>query len=237
MTYARWSLLVLFAATASAQETPTARQILEQVRAAYTAVRQYEMAGNLEVTKPRLSVPFRIVYRYPDKLRLEGSIGGAQNGGILITDGTTTWSYNPARKTYTQSKGLPDLDPDMDDDELKRAGIDPSGSTLVQTAQLQLVTYRKLAALAAGASLLRVENLQLAGAPTECYVVEVQEKQNRHHLWVDTKRFRILRLESNGGQTTMRMSFDRVTLNEPVPDDAFSFVPPADARQVEKQQP
>jgi hypothetical protein len=192
----RGTILLILAATASAQGPLTPQQILDHVRDTYTNVRQYQMAGNLDVTKP--------------------------------------WTYDPVHKTYTRQPGQPHLDTDMDDNELKQLGVDPSSSTLVQFAELQLAPYRKLAALAASASMLRVETIQLAGAPVECYVVEAREKQTRQIVWIDTTRFRILRLETSEGQASLRLTFDQVILNEPVPDDLFSFVPPDGATLVEK---
>src|SRR5271157_88954 len=161
MSYACSSLLLLLAPTAFAQDALTARQILERVRDTYTNVRQFDIAGALELTNPRVRVPFRLVYQYPDKLRMEGSMGGpgAQSGGTVITDGRTTWNYDAELNTYTRQAGPPDLDLDMGDDELAQLGIDPSSPAVVKFAEMQLATYRKLATLAGSATLLRTDTV------------------------------------------------------------------------------
>jgi hypothetical protein len=124
---------------------------------------------------------------------------------------------------------------DLDDDELPHFGIDPSSPKAVQFAEYSLAPYRMLAGLARGAKLSRVETVQLAGVPVECYVIEAHESKSTDMVWIDTRQFYVLRMESTGDKETMRLNFQTVRLNQRLPDDAFSFVPPAGAKQIKPE--
>ena len=144
----------------------------------------------------------------------------------MATDGKTTWRYDPDKHAYTRKAGPPELDLDMNEDELKRLGIDPSSPDVAKFSEVMLAGFRKAADSAARAKLLRTETLRPAGV--ECYVVEIPDPKMT--LWIDTTKFRILRMESAGE----RFNFTTVSLNEPLPDGVFTFVPPAGARLVDE---
>lgn len=239
-----WTVLLITSAAALAQNALSPRQILDKVRDSYTGARRFEIAGDVEITgagaaSPRVAMPFRIVAEYPDKLRIEGSMGpmprGAGSAGTMISDGKTTWKYDARKRLYTRKAGPPELDLDMDDNELRQMGVNPASSDATKFGELLLAGFRKLSTLGDQARLVRTETVRLGDSQVECYVLETEERLSgtKATWWIDTARFRIRRMESTQGQT-IRMTFHTVSLNEPLPDGVFSFVPPADARQVDE---
>jgi outer membrane lipoprotein-sorting protein len=243
----RWIVLLLAGVLAFPQNLPSPRKILDQVRATYTGVRRFEIAGDVEITsagasKPQLAEPFRVVADYPDKFRLEGSMGPVPrsevSANVMISDGKITWRYDSRRRLYTRKTGPPEMDLDVTDGELRQMGVDPASSDAVKLGDVMLAGFRKLSTLADRATVRRTETVRLGDKPVECYVLETQEKPGgaKARWLIDTGGFRIRRMESADQGTTIRMTFHTVSLNEPLPDGVFAFVPPAGARQVDELQ-
>ena len=207
----RYACLLVACVSCFAQDALTARQILEKSRAGYTGLRRCEIEGRVEMSG--VDVPFRMAFEYPDKLRIEDGMGTGPKG-TLVTDGKTTWRYDPDRNAYTRKAGIPELDLDMSDDELKRMGIDPSGPDVVKFAEVMLAGFRKVADSADRATLLRTETLRPGGAA--CYVILIADQKTT--VWIDTKLFRIMRLLAGGE----RIDFTTVRLNEPLPGGLFT---------------
>lgn len=68
-------------------------------------------------------------------------------------------------------------------------------------------------------------------ARTACYVVSVSTASggSAYTWWIDKLRYRILR-EDHGTSSTI---YTTVKLDEPLPPELFTFVPPAGARKIE----
>jgi outer membrane lipoprotein-sorting protein len=249
----RWTIL-LIAGAALAQNPPTPGEILRKVRESYTSVRRFDIAGTFEMieadaSRQLVALPFRMAAERPDKLRIEGEMGamthGASQGGTLISDGKTTWSYDAKQRAYTRKPGPLEIDVDMDDHELRQMGIDPKSSAAFKMSESLLFMFRKIADMADTARLLRTE--KCAGMPEAgCYVIEGQEGPAKptNTIWIDTAGFRVRRIEAAQVQAVrgksvnvvIRLSFSTVSLNEPLPGDTFRFVPPPDAKQVDELQ-
>lgn len=94
--------------------------------------------------------------------------------------------------------------------------------------------YRNAADLAAGAKFLRREEIEVAGAKLDCYVLSVSPGhwQPSQTWWVDAKRYVVLRSDDTGSSTV----YTAVKLGDPIPPDRFVFVLPPGARKLEMTQ-
>ena len=235
-------IVVFLCSLAALGQSPLSpRQILEKVRDTYTGVRRFEVTGRVELLRPWQSqaattIPLRIAAEYPNKLRLEGGGSGLVHAalpGMVVSDGKTTWKYDAQHRAYTRTSGPPALDLDMEDDELAKFGIAPGSSDVVKIGETFFGSFRKLPELAGSAKVLRTETVRLSVGDAECYVIDTKEGEAGATWWIDNKSFRVLRMETSG-RLTVRISFSTASLNEPLPDDVFAFVPPVDAQEVEK---
>ncbi len=97
--------------------------------------------------------------------------------------------------------------------------------------QFAMTRYRRAADFIEGAKFLREEAIELAGTKVDCYVVAVpvQGSASLYTWWVDKQRHRILREDDSVSSAV----FTTIKLNEPLPDELFTFTPPPGARKLE----
>lgn len=178
------------------------------------------------------------------RYRFEADIGVGND--VRVSDGHFVWFYRPKQKSYTQALADPknaslDISKSLWPDE---AGI-IGASHLQELAQF--VTDYKSALKLSDASLI------LKGHWLECYVVELSNDDLKtpqpypftETVWVEKGSFKIRKIVKNyittlqrGGRVpitypaTRVITYPEVTLNEPIPDAAFQFTPPAGARLV-----
>lgn len=73
--------------------------------------------------------------------------------------------------------------------------------------------------------------LEFASAKVDCFVVSVSMhepgyKEQSEMWWIEKARNRVLRIDYSVGSTI----FTTISLNEPLQDDLFRFVPPPGSR-------
>lgn len=178
------------------------------------------------------------------RYRFEADIGDGND--VRVSDGHFVWLFRPKQKSYTQALADP-----------KNASLDTSKSLWPDEAGIigashlrelaQFVTDYKSALKLSDASLI------LKGHWLECYVVELSNDDLKtpqpypftETVWVEKGSFKIRKIVENyittlqrGGRApitypaTRVITYPEVTLNEPIPDAAFQFTPPAGARLV-----
>jgi outer membrane lipoprotein-sorting protein len=108
--------------------------------------------------------------------------------------------------------------------------LTPTPGNLGEGPEFLMSGIRSIARQAGNGKLVREENLAIGGSDTACYVIEVTLERQPETLWVDKKRYVILRTETADAKVT----FTTVKLNQPPPDELFKFDPPPGATTVER---
>jgi outer membrane lipoprotein-sorting protein len=219
-----------------AQAPPDVPGFLRQVSDTYAHARQYrfsmkktgEEAGSIQIAVQK-----------PDKFRFEADgrvIDGADALGnvVLVSAGGTVWNYVGELQQYTKKKTtLPLLDTEPPE-------ITPE-TFVLQAESVFLTRYAQFAQATDHARYLRQETLSLAAGPAPCYVFELQAPlpgfRDTYTWWVDQKRHLVLREDTKPDSTRRPASsvvYSLASIDEPIPEDAFHFTPPAGARLVER---
>lgn len=179
------------------------------------------------------------------RYRFEADIGLGND--VRVSDGHFVWFYRPKQKSYTQTLADPAKGASLDTSK----SLWPDEGGIVGASQLrelaQFVADYKSALKLSDASLI------LRGHWFECYVVELsnddlnipQPYPFTETVWVEKGSFKIRKVVENyittlqrGGRApitypaTRVITYPEVTLNEPIPDAAFQFTPPAGAHLV-----
>ncbi|RME64420.1 MAG: DUF2092 domain-containing protein, partial [Caldilineae bacterium] len=156
-----------------------------------------------------------------DRQRLEYRPGSDQIPGmVMVRNGATMWTYNPADNTYTEQTLPPFADAPLGAaDSLRR-----SVQELLRTTQ---VTYTPAETI--------------AGRPT--YRIHLEPKADQPSpfpgpitVWVDAETYLPLKMESgddqSGGKTVMTVQ--SVDYNPTFPEGIFTFTPPPGATRQEQ---
>jgi outer membrane lipoprotein-sorting protein len=239
MTIARAVLATLAISVGLAQSQPDGDTILRELGQKYAGAKQYELAVKIHVTSRRNadgamvreeSVEMHMALESPDKVLFEGAGLGEDN---LYSDGKNAWVYSPSKNTYKAVQpGTAAGDP-LDDRNLKDEDMVPYALQMASLAMQQMLPSER-----ASAKILREEKI----GDRDCYVIEMHDETTPPEgalLWVDKSRLVILRgeqaLNTAGVTQTTRADYTTAKVDEPLPDDLFTFKPPAGAKQVQSQ--
>lgn len=210
--------------------------ILSRVAALYSGARQYHFAA-LKTGEEKGSL--EIWVRHPDRFRFEGD-GGVIDGSdpfpkVTFTgNGDDAWNYVPILKQYTKKRTtLPLLDTEPPE-------IAPD-AFVFQADAVFLTRYARLAKAPEHARLAREETISMGSRPVACYVIELHAPlagfRDDYTWWVDKKRFLILREDTKPAtarRPSSRIEFTAASIDEPVSDDLFHFVPPEGTKLVDR---
>jgi TonB family protein len=228
------TLLPLFTHV-SAQELPDAKTLLDGESKALQSYVSYqytdETTTQVTVMGNSVNVPMAMQVQAvnPNKSRMEIKTGNLVSS-IMISDGDNAWMYSPMLKQYSKLSG-------------GDTAMENLGSTMVMDA----------AQMAANAHTIRSESVEVDGSPHDCWVVESRiDKQSMggmeiqdavYTTWIDKELGitlqRIMTGKMQGGlmpgPTEMRTKSIRRSLkfNEALPYSLFTFVPPADAKEMD----
>jgi outer membrane lipoprotein-sorting protein len=212
------------------QQLQTASELMSKVHDAYHNLNEYRLVATLTYRDPEeglnLSGFTTIAVRKPDKARweLRGSVAkfftGAALDTVMVLDGKSAWTYAPKLKQYKKED-------------------DPEPSESIGHLEEQFLDYGSFTDSRDRAKILRKENLHFDGSIVECYVVEVRNGLiDVYRLWVDSKRFLVLRedkesKDDSGAQYySLSTVFSSIELRRPVDSRLFAFSPPADSKRV-----
>lgn len=223
----------LAVSSATAQD---ATQLMEQVGASFDALESYErqldMTMDIEVagqtSKQVMSAKEQVVP--PGKHRSEVTMMGVTF--LTVSDGETTWTYNPMVKQYTEQTA---------------ASIDGGPKTAGMS-----ITESQLAGATKGATITYTEALTVGDREIECHVVTIDPSAippqpgvtlDGVRLWLSESSPFILKLETRvrdiptpmgaakGVITNTLASF---SVDEPIDDGVFAFEAPDGAEKVEE---
>ena len=225
----RFALLALILRAAVAQTQPDVAEILKKVSDTYRTVSQYEFVA--EATgRETGNAPGHVLiaFKSPNKYRMESSFPGLTGGDsafndvVTVCDGSTVWFHLRKSNQYASiplSEATPGAPGDLGD--LRPEAVD----------EFAMMRYRRATDFIEGAKFLREETIELGGTKVDCYVVTVSRDGSKfpYTWWVDKQRYRILREDDSVSSSV----FTTIKLNEPLPDDLFTFKPPPGARKME----
>ncbi len=212
-----------------AQTQPDLAQILTRVRDTYQTVSQYELVAEATGREAgNAAAHVLIAFKSPNKYRVEGSFPGltgddsAFNDVVTVCDGSTIWFDLRKSNQYASiplSEATPGASGDLGD--LRPEAVD----------QFAMMRYRRAADLIEGAKLIKEEEITVTGTKVDCYVVTVPVEGSKlaYTWWIDKQHYRILR-EDNAASSAV---FTTIKLNEPLPDNLFTFKPPPGAHKLE----
>jgi outer membrane lipoprotein-sorting protein len=245
-------LALLVASVGLAQSQDNALDILNKVGENYRSVKTLQAEGEVITAmngpgmQQNVTMHVLLTLGGSGKMRMETKTGFVNM--LIISDGQTTWLSMPGLNKYSKipagqttamnspvAGGLPGL-----------GGVGDFG---------------KIAEGIKEAKLVRSETLQLDGIATDCYVIEMvpaapsveasgiptpKVKPLAQTVWVDKSRLLVARVtsharvtlpgENSSSETDSTITFTKVTLDEPVADDAFVFTPPPGATELDLSQ-
>jgi TonB family protein len=226
-------ILLLFAAmAASAQTAPDPKDLLLHSDGPIIAARTYYIEGTLatEVTGPGIQLKtessFSNAFSKPGRQRAEIKTGQAKI--LVISDGESTWIYNPQANTYSKSAAAASL-----------------------RSHFQAIVYGRDQANLRSATLERQESVPFGGKLVMCSVVRaeyaglpgVAKATNVvRTAWIEPERNLVLRdrweadLAPPAVPTAvhLRLTLDLSTIewDRPLAEDLFAFQPPEGSRLV-----
>jgi outer membrane lipoprotein-sorting protein len=219
-------LFILSYAAAFPQSKPDGRTILKKVGETYQSVSQYELeivsSGRDPKTKQNVSTSIWAAFGAPDKYRLEGRGPNPDNpdleAAVMIFDGSRLWAYAPKLNVYKL----------YDKSDL------PGGTDMLHTEySIGFGVYRK-AAENASAKFLREESLAVDGGTRDCFVIVARGPKSSLDLWIDKSTYYVLRAVA---ADSSELEYRAIKVNEPFPQDRFTFDPPPGARKLDKHDP
>lgn len=237
---ARAVLLAIAAPIALAQAGPDGDQIMRRVGEKYAAAKRYELAVSIVVTSKRdadgslarqQTVRMHMALESPNKVLFEG-VGLGQDGNSVYSDGRSAWVYSPVKNEYMAVKPAGEVSEPVDPRSLKDDDMIPYALQMAGLAMQQLLPSDD-----AKSRVVREEKI----GDANCWVVEMHDETTPPEgalLWIDKARMVILRgeqsLKTAGLTQTTRADYTTAKIDEPLPQDLFTFKPPEGARQVEK---
>jgi thiol-disulfide isomerase/thioredoxin len=244
-----WFLLCGVAGSGFSEDLNNGLEILKKMSEVYRTLESYQFEGTLtkETTAEgflqRREVPIFKAAVLPDKVRVESGL--PKNRVISVSDGKDSWLYFARLQQYSRST------PAEMRQIIERGPVSEAGSISALATKF-VDDYGNLAEEVSGVQLLRTEILQNDGRASECYVVEFTDpvppaslritEVLPRTLWVEKKDFLVLKdisgsrsespedgVESESHQTLV---LKRARINEPLPDELFSFVPPEGSKEL-----
>lgn len=251
-----WLGLVLFLASLGfTQSQQDAMDVLNKVGETYRSVKTLQAEGDVTTgmsgpdMQQNMNMHLLLTFAAPGKVRMESKTGAMTF--LMISDGQSTWIYMPQLNKYSK---LPLNQGALDGNTSVPGGMPAFGA---------VSDFAKIAEDIKEARIVRSETLQVDGVAVDCYVVEVVHQQPQpaagaataangaatkaealsQTLWVDKSRLLVLRVssdvkvtlagESVPTKTKSTITFNKLRLDDAVPDDAFVFTPPAGASELD----
>ncbi|RMH49027.1 MAG: hypothetical protein D6685_19690 [Bacteroidetes bacterium] len=228
-------MLVGVMAVAGSARAQTAWEILERTAARYLALEQYHFAGTTAVQMQAggrtetMDLRMQVARSRAGGMRVE--VDGPTMQMTYVTDGRTSWMYQPAQRRYVRR---------------------PGGASRQEAPDL-LQSYTRLASGVEDAAILRMDTLRVGAETVPAYVVAVTYSPQRlpagtdslrTTLWIDATRFIVLREErrehqatspAGGPMTVAQTTVYTTASTEAPPDSLFVFHPPDGVQEVSPQ--
>lgn len=220
-------------------QPPDGNEILRKVGEKYAAAKRYELAVSIVVKSTRDSdgslvrqqtVRMHMALEDPNKVLFEG-VGLGEDGSSVYSDGKKAWVYSPTKNEYMAVKPAAEAEP-VDPRSLKDDDMIPYALQMASSAMQQLLPSED-----AKSKIVREEKI----GDADCWVIEMHDETTPPEgalLWIDKRRMVILRgqqaLKTAGLTQTTTADYTTAKVDEPLPEDLFTFKPPQGSKQVEK---
>ncbi|MGI9070247.1 MAG: redoxin domain-containing protein [Bryobacteraceae bacterium] len=151
---------------------------------------------------------------------------------VLITDGSTIWTYMPHDKAYTkvQASAIADTGDEGEDGS-------HNDNIALSVYSMAVRRYASLDKSPSRSELAGEEVIKTADGRVRCWILQTNVSGHTENLWVDQQRYLVLRAESTfeqeGIATHMKISIKRFDV-EPPALTAFTFVPDKPAKLVDE---
>lgn len=242
------SAVLLFAQSTPSLPTKDALALLNEVGQRYSAAKSYrieaisERTSSNDLSRNWQKTILAAIVASGGKYRYEGRSG--IGGAILVSDAATEWNYHVNEHLYTERAVL-------GEDSMKGRVIPFEEAPLVEAKALMVKLVHRADALKS-ATFLPEQTISVGEKSLNCYVVHYTDddfrKAPKHKeeatIWIDKQtglvRKVFTRQESEMMQTAIPMLIEttviyaKVQLDEAEPAETFRFVPPSNAKLVEK---
>jgi outer membrane lipoprotein-sorting protein len=248
---------LIFCSLGFAQSKQDALDILNRVGETYRSVKTLQAEGEVttSMSGPGMqqngTMRLLLAIAPPGKMRM-GTRTGLMDI-VMIADGETMWLYMPGLNKYSK---LPTRQP---------AGAQNPSLSGGLLGLPDVEDFGRIAEGIRDARVVRSETLPLNGIAADCYVIDIvpsapsassrrpagnataaKVEPISETVWVDKARFLVVRVSSNAKvtlpgesgpeQTGSTVTFSKVTLDDPVPDETFVFTPPPGATELDLSQ-
>ena len=243
------ALVPLFSALGAAQSAQDGAALLHQVADTYKNLRSYRFesvtVGELISEREHNTTTSRLTLAAsgPDRLRVDSE--GPGDWTLVVSDGKTLWRARPYTREFMRTALTgPPLEP-------KGGGLD--SDAMLRRSKFFLERNGEVDQNLKAAEVLRQETIEVADTPVACTVVVADYAPRgsgvrswTRTFWIDNARHVILREESvdSGNlfpdqpfveaENRSRVRYTVASINEPVPDALFTYVPPANFRELDK---
>lgn len=169
---------------------------------------------------------------------------------VVVADGKTMWRANPNTREFIRTS--------IDGTLLETKGGGREAEGAIQRLKFAISSYDRLDERLKSATFIREESVELDGMPVDCSVVQAEYnappgsigiKSVTRTYWIDKQRLLILREDivttGNlspmapflGMETRHSIRYKVASIDEPVPDSLFTYIPPRNFREVDKLEP
>lgn len=201
-----------------------AAQILKNTEDTYTNLNSYRFEGTtvsetrMGSTDSKSETTFVVAFKPANEFRIEYVYPTAGNW-VRVSDGKTVWKYRSLTKELNQA---PETDYDLQMLDGSPVGV-----------------FSHISQGLANPSVVGSEQVEAGGQTFDCYVIQADHpgavetgnaKALPVKLWIDKKTHLVLREESgsqshgsNPTENLQTITFTRLDVNQPVPDDLFVF--------------
>jgi thiol-disulfide isomerase/thioredoxin/outer membrane lipoprotein-sorting protein len=213
---------------------PSLTKIAERNR----ALEGYRVEGGVELYRPAaaqgsISTATKFLIEAADRTtKLHIEYQNSSFSIVLITDGSTIWTYLPHDKAYTkvQASAIAEMGDEGDDGT--------QGDNIAMSVYVMAVRrYASLDKVPSQPELAGEEVIKTGEGKVRCWVIETHVAGRSEKLWVDQQRYLVLRaestLEQEGRATHMKIFIKRFD-TEPPPPAAFAFIPDKRAKLVDE---
>jgi peroxiredoxin/outer membrane lipoprotein-sorting protein len=199
------------------------------------AIANTDTIYTLAMMKPdKIRLTLKGVQSIPWEQRMNFHLDNSPYELMIVSDGDTTWRYSAKTRKYTREQSA-------------FAGHDPDDEPAPPLDRLDLLTaaqntllsqYIKLPKDAAAARIAKIDQIKIAGAKIDCYVLQFRLPHSSNELWIDKQRFLVLRQVQKtntvvNGQIKMTLNFKQADISNTPENDLFTFTPPEKAIQVQ----
>jgi thiol-disulfide isomerase/thioredoxin/outer membrane lipoprotein-sorting protein len=244
------ALALLAGAFAAAQSAQDGAALLHQVADTYKNLKSYhfESVTETQVISERehnaTTSRMTLAASGPDRLRVYSE--SPVDWTLVVSDGKILWRARPYTREFMRTALTgPPLEP--------KGGGGIEGDAMLRRSRFFLERNGQVDQNLKAAEVLREETIEVADTPVACTVVVADYAPRgsgvrswTRTFWIDKARHIILREEAvDSGklfpdrpfveaENRSRVRYTVASINEPIPDALFTYVPPANFRELDK---